>query len=359
MVSRSPIEWTEQTWNPIVGCSIVSPGCTNCYAMTMAARIDKMTLQSHYAGLTKKVNGKQAWTGKLALAGDYAFHAPLRRRKPTTYFVNSMGDLFHEDCPDEWIDKVFAVMALTPHHTYQVLTKRAKRMRDYFTARSEAKRNSLIAEAAAAIANHDKRASELHYLAGHNWSLAEWPIPNVWLGVSTERQKEADDRIPELLATPAAVRFVSAEPLLGPVDLSILHGPDSAPVGHPLVDIGALRLIEGLDWVIVGGESGRGARPMSIQWARELRDQCARAGVSFFFKQWGEWRPAGSHRAGDPGRFAFGDYEYDRTAMVQVDGYPRQFTMFGARSTMQRVGKKAAGRLLDGVEHNGFPKVPA
>src|SRR5581483_10160075 len=112
VASNSAIEWTEQTWNPIVGCSIVSPGCTNCYAMAMAARIDKMTLASHYEGLTKTVNGKQVWTGKLARANDHIFNAPLRRKKPTTYFVNSMGDLFHEDVPVEWIDRVFAVMGL-------------------------------------------------------------------------------------------------------------------------------------------------------------------------------------------------------------------------------------------------------
>jgi protein gp37 len=114
-----------------------------------------------------------------------------------------------------------------------------------------------------------------------------------------------------------------------------------------------------LDWVIVGGESGPDARPMSIQWARELRDQCQSAGLPFFFKQWGEWRPAGSQPSGTPGRFAFGDYEHDRAAMIQVDSYPRQFTMFGARSTLERVGKKAAGRQLDGIEHNGMPGRPA
>jgi protein gp37 len=130
-MADSKIEWTERTWNPIVGCSVVSPGCTNCYAMKMAARIEAMGNQARYRGTTKKVNGNSVWTGKLAIAPDATISEPLRRRKPTTYFVNSMGDVFHEDLPDEWIDRVFAVMALSPRHTFQVLTKRAGRMRAY------------------------------------------------------------------------------------------------------------------------------------------------------------------------------------------------------------------------------------
>jgi protein gp37 len=330
MAGKSAIEWTEATWNPIVGCSIVSPGCTNCYAMAMAARIDKMTLSSHYEGLTKKVNGKQVWTGKLAQANDHIVTAPLRRRKPTTYFVNSMGDLFHESIPNKWIDKIFAVMAQCPQHTFQVLTKRAERMREYVTDRFE------------------REAGR----AADNQIMHPYPIPvlpNVWLGVSTERQQEADERIPHLLQTPAAVRFISAEPLLGPIDLGALRVPSEFHEGR---DVGPRR---SLDWVIVGGESGAGARPMSIQWPRELRDQCKAAGVPYFFKQWGSWAPAGSQPEGASGRFAFGDYEHDRTAFVQVDGYPRQFTKFGARSTLKLVGKKSAGRLLDGIEHNAVP----
>jgi protein gp37 len=168
-MAETSIEWTEATWNPIVGCTIATPGCTNCYAMRMAARIEAMGTAPHYDGMTKRVHRKAVWTGKLARAPDAVITAPLRRRRPTTYFVNSMGDLFHDDCPDEWIHQVFAVMAEGRQHTFQVLTKRAKRMHDY-------------------LSTHRAK-----------------PLRNVWIGVSTERQKEADERIPLLLDAPAAV----------------------------------------------------------------------------------------------------------------------------------------------------------
>lgn len=238
------IEWTQnpdgtpgKTWNPIVGCSIVSPGCTNCYAMRMAARINKMTLCSHYEGLTQSVNGKPVWTGKVALAPDHIFNAPLKWRKSTRVFVNSMGDLFHEDVPDEWIDRVFAVMLQSSQHTFQVLTKRAKRMREY--------------------------CHRLYDLMPVNKLTSPFP-KNCWLGVSTEDQARADERMPLLLETPAVVRFISAEPLLAPIDLR--------SGGYP-------------DWVIVGGESGPGKRPVNLDWMRSIRDQCAAAGVPLFVKQ--------------------------------------------------------------------------
>jgi protein gp37 len=245
-MSKSSIEWTEHTWNPIVGCSIVSPGCTNCYAMQMAARIEAMGNQPRYAGTTRKVNGNAVWTGKLAQAPEATLLAPLKRKKPTTYFVNSMGDLFHEDCPDEWIDRVFAVMALSPQHTFQVLTKRAARMREYFDPRGPgaAKRISRIAPNA----------------------LIKLPLPNVWLGISAERQQEWDERKEHLRATPAAVSFASFEPLLGAI-----------VEPRPMSDY--------LQWAIVGGESGHSARPMHPDWARSLRDQCQTADVPFFMKQ--------------------------------------------------------------------------
>ncbi len=344
MAANSKIEWTEATWNPIVGCSIVSPGCTNCYAMKAAARSEVMGI-SRYHGTTKKVNGKVVWTGKVAKAPNSTWLVPIERKKPTTYFVNSMGDLFHEDCPDEWILDALTVMAIAHQHTFQVLTKRADRMHEFMSR---------------------PRLLEEIYLNWFAWSggareVRGWPLPNVWLGVSTERQEEANVRIPRLLRTPAAIRFISAEPLLGPIDLSEVKvdfmpgyfGDALMPHHVPYCD--RHRRYPKLDWVIVGGESGHNARPMSIQWARELRDQCHAAGVPFFFKQWGEWAPAGLKRSGTPGRFAFGDYEYDRTAMVRVDEYPGQFTKFGARSVVEHVGKRAAGRLLDGIEHSSFP----
>lgn len=309
MAGPSSIEWTEATWNPIVGCSIVSPGCTNCYAMKMAARIEAMGSQPRYAGTTKKVNGCAVWTGKLAEAPESTLTEPLRRKKPTTYFVNSMGDLFHEDCPDEWIDKVFAVMALAPRHTFQVLTKRASRMRQYVSGA----RDRLIRKTSEGNDNVGIRTATAYHSSTRIGGEQPWPLPNVWLGVSTERQKEADERIPDLLATPAAVRFISAEPLLGPLDLmEVIPNPIIWSPVH-----GMSRL---LDWVIVGGESGADARPMHPDWARSLRDQCAAAGAAFFFKQWGSNIPDEARA----GRY-------------------------------RRVSKKAAGRLLDGCEHNAVP----
>jgi protein gp37 len=255
-MADTSIEWTEATWNPIVGCSIATPGCTNCYAMRMAARIEVMKTAPHYTGTTEHVKGRAVWTGKLALASDDLISAPVRRRRPTTYFANSMGDLFHEHCPDEWIDRIFAVMAQAPQHTFQVLTKRARRLHDYLRARREK------------------------------------PLTNVWLGVSTERQKEADERIPLLLAAPAVVRFISAEPLLGPLNIREYlvgkedHGIDvNRSVGER---VGAcVRRRPPLDWIIVGGESGPSARPMDAAWVESLRDQCDGSDAAFFFKQWG------------------------------------------------------------------------
>jgi protein gp37 len=255
-MAETSIEWTDATWNPIVGCSIATPGCTNCYAMRMAARIEAMKTAPHYIGTTEHVKGRAVWTGKLALAPDDLILAPVRRRRPTTYFVNSMGDLFHEHCPDEWIDRIFVVMAQAPQHTFQVLTKRARRLHDYLKARREK------------------------------------PLPNVWLGVSTERQKEADERIPLLLAAPAAVRFISAEPLLGPLNIRehLVGKEDRAiDVGRAVrerVGVGGRRRAS-LDWIIVGGESGPRARPVAAAWVESLRDQCDASDVAFFFKQWG------------------------------------------------------------------------
>ena len=294
MGGKSNIEWTERTWNPIVGCSIVSPGCTKCYAMKMAARIEAMnagerakgkpTHAPHYDGTTKKVNGHAVWTGKLAPAPDSILMEPLRRKKPTMWFVNSMSDLFHEAVTDEQIDRVFAVMALCSQHTFQVLTKRAERMRNYA---SNPETRSRVAKAADAI---DRKR--------HGGAI-QWPLPNVWTGCSCERQKEADERIPLLLQTPAAVRFISAEPLLGPIDFT------------PKADSGYQRLSEWyrpngfdetgsqprrermagyfprIDWIIVGGESGPGARPFDIDWARSILRQCEVAGVRAFMKQLG------------------------------------------------------------------------
>jgi len=334
-VSKSNIEWTEQTWNPIVGCSIVSPGCTNCYAMKTAARNEAMGI-SRYDGTTRVVNGNVVWTGKLAQAPESTLLQPLKRKKPTTYFVNSMGDLFHEDVPDAWIDRIFAVMSLTPQHTYQVLTKRAGRMRDY------------LADFLSVMDTRPEFWKAWAEFGGTFDQIPAAPLPNVWLGVSTERQQEADERIPLLLQTPAAVRFISAEPLLGPIDLTSLTYPKSCECenhGPMLNAFEASVMCEGccedpermdlgiLNWVIAGGESGTGARSMHPDWARSLRDQCMAASVPFFFKQWGVWAP------------------YDRS---KTDGAGLA-TPFSLDMPMGKFGKNLSGRLLDGVTHDEMP----
>lgn len=336
-MSTTKIEWTEATWNPVVGCSIVSPGCTNCYAMKMAARIEAMGNQPRYAGTTKKVNGKAVWTGKLAQAPESTLLEPLRRKKPTMYFVNSMSDLFHEAVPDEWIDKVFAVMALCPQHTFQVLTKRAKRMREYCTDEFVSARIWLASERQAGKAGGRPRDP--------------WPLPNVWLGVSTERQQEADERIPELLQTPAAVRFISAEPLLGLIDLArdnSLIGRRFNSLGEDITP-GLLGNNARLDWVIVGGESGSGARPMHPDWARSLRDQCGAAGVPYFFKQWGNWIP---------GAQAAHLSDADLAEYLVMDVTTKGPNGGTVGNYCFNVGKKVAGRNLDGIEHNAMPGRP-
>ncbi len=244
MTGKSAIEWTEATWNPIVGCSLVSPGCTHCYAMGQAARQIRCAAglgrATHYAGTTRTVKGRAVWTGQLAQAPEHILLAPLKRKKPTTYFVNSMGDLFHEDCPDAWIDRVFAVMALCPQHTFQILTKRSARMREYMNSSIT---TGMIGQCAIDI---------FHDLPHR---LSDWPLPNVWLGVSAEDQRRADERRDDLggLAAQGWTTFVSYEPALGPIDW---NGWDF------------------LKQLISGGESGAAARPSKTDWQRAARDFC-------------------------------------------------------------------------------------
>ena len=358
------IEWTDHTWNPIVGCSIVSPGCTNCYAMKMAARIEAMASSEragfqpphHYVGTTKKVNGNSVWTGKLALAPESTLLEPLRRKKPTMYFVNSMGDLFHEKVIWEWMIKVWAAMYLADQHIFQVLTKRADNMQRIVSGENFERE----VKAAARVNAH-------HH--GKTYTARPWPLSNIWLGVSTEDQKRADERIPLLLQTPAAVRFISAEPLLGPIDLDrIKREPDAEDRAMPgFADIASFHVsavygsrwiemkpgnmwsreageVPSLDWVIVGGESGAGARPMHPQWARDLEAECRAAGVAYFFKQWGEWAPQFDECGGQ--------HPAVKTS-TEVHHFMRT-EHFG--TSVVRIGKANAGRLLDGKEHNAFPE---
>lgn len=226
MAQTSKIEWTDVTWNPVAGCTIESAGCSNCYAMRMAARLAAMGTEK-YADLTRKSGGRAVWTGKIALDVK-TLSAPYGWRRPRKVFVNSMSDLFHPGVPDEFIARVWRVMSETPEHTYQVLTKRPDRMRDFLSA-------------------------------------AFRPLSNVWLGTSIENAAVLS-RLDALRTTPAFIRFISFEPLIGPV----------GPVD--LTDI---------DWAIVGGESGPRSRPMLTEWVDEIEDRCRFYGSAFFFKQWG------------------------------------------------------------------------
>lgn len=249
MAQDSKIEWTDATWNPTVGCSVISAGCTNCYAMKMAGRLEMMG-SPIYAGHTIKTKAGFVWNGRVEASNWGQVLRPLSWKRPRRIFVNSMSDLFHENLPVHVIDQVFAVMAMCPQHTFQILTKRHTTMRDYCQPYDRRRADSL-----------GEKVLDLGY--DQPLELLRWPLPNVCLGVSVEDQNAADYRIPALLETPAAVRFLSCEPLLGPVDLGDAK----------------------LDWVIVGGESGPGRRPIDLAWMRSLRDQCAAGGIPFFGKQ--------------------------------------------------------------------------
>lgn len=272
------ISWTDETWNPTRGCSRVSPGCVNCYAERQAARFANpagayedtgVTEAGPFHGFVHIVNGHPAWTGKVELIESKLLE-PLHWRKPRRVFVNSMSDLFHESLPDEAIDRVFAVMAQAPQHTFQILTKRADRMLKWFSGEKDFERSR---------EDHvDEAAGSFGWC--HANVYGRWPLPNVWLGISVEDQKSADERIPLLLQTPAVVRFVSYEPALGPINF------ESLGVCRDYRD-GTSEAVTGLDWMIVGGESGPGARPFDIAWARNTIEQCKDAGVACFVKQLG------------------------------------------------------------------------
>ncbi len=226
-MAETSIEWTDATWNPVAGCAVITAGCTNCYAMRMAARLDAMGMEK-YRGLTRKSGGRSVWTGRIYL-DEAALQTPERWASPRKIFVNSMSDLFHDNVPVEFIAKVWRVMQRTPRHTYQILTKRPERAKEV--------------------------------LADARFPL----LLNVWLGTSVENNAVVE-RLDHLRATPAAIRFVSFEPLIGSVaeaDMRDIH------------------------WAIVGGESGPRARPMNEAWVSEIHELCQRAKAAFFFKQWG------------------------------------------------------------------------
>jgi protein gp37 len=370
MAEHSTIEWTDATWNVITGCSVLSPGCKNCYAMRLAGT----RLRNHpsRAGLTIDTDAGPVWNGKVRFNAEW-LEQPLRWRRPRQIFVCAHGDLFHEAVEERHIADVFGIMAAAPWHTFQVLTKRSARARE-------------LLNSSAFVDNVEECAA----LYAH--TELQWPLPNVIMMVSAERQKEADERIPDLLATPATLRGVSLEPLLGGIWLGkwlrpscSLHGASFAAdgrcdacggrglweLGNPHdQSLGKGTMLPALDWVIVGGESGHQARPSHPDWFRSLRDQCAAAGVPFHFKQWGEWwevdsegrdDETGDHRVLDVPSIKASEWFDPKTdCLIATAG--RVFASLDELPDdtrcrhMTRLGKKAAGRLLDGVEHNGLPK---
>lgn len=343
MAETTTIEWTRnddgtpgRTWNPVTGCTKVSPGCDNCYAETIAERF-----RGHAA--FPKGFDVQIRTTKV--------NDPLTWRKPTRVFVNSMSDLFHVEVDQHWIADIFAVMAAARSHTFQLLTKRHGRMRS--------------------LLNDPPWVDEVRTraigkgLPADQW---QWPLPNLWLGVSVENQQWADIRIPALIDTPATVRFLSCEPLLGPVDLfagdhstherdwdgsddyiCLDCSTDERQVPWRVIDRSNL----GIDWLITGGESGRKARPAHPDWFRSLRDQCQEGGIAYFHKQNGEWTPETPDRGPDPKR----DIALLNDGTAYQPGHlpPRAEWEDKEMVPMYRVGKKAAGRELDGRTHDAFP----
>lgn len=322
MADGSKIEWTDATWNPITGCSIASPACAHCYAMRLAGT----RMRHHWSrqGLTQDSKAGPVWNGQVRFNEEWLAE-PLRWQRPRRIFVCAHGDLFHEAVPDEWIDRVFAVMALAPQHTFQVLTKRAERMHRYMTD-------------PATPARIDRAMNEIapaHWCARELEDYGGWPLPAVWLGVSAEDQPRADERRAPLAALAACgwITFVSYEPALGLVDWT----------GW-----------EFLALLISGGESGPQARPSHADWYRAARDFCLPRRIAYFHKQNGEWTSGENvqQRTGvvaaawfDDGRWIFG-----RENLANEDGH------IDDEPDVYRVGKRAAGRLLDGVVHDGMPR---
>lgn len=315
MGDHSNIEWTDATWNPIVGCSILSPGCTNCYAMKMAGRLEAMG-QPMYAGTTKQTKAGTVWTGRVGTSNWGQFIKPTLWKRPRKIFVNSMSDLFHEGISAEIVDQCFVVMGIADQHEYQILTKRIDRAAVHLLT-------SLRVE---------EIYTQWSSVSGSPRELASWPMRHVLIGASIEDQTRANERHHHLreLADEGWRTFVSYEPALGPVDWT----------GW-----------EFISWMISGGESGAHARASHPDWHRATRDWCAANRIPYLFKQWGEHFPCEFDHRGEDGeiwrRHHDGELRWSFDELNAADPPPVTFA---------RVGKKAAGRLLDGVEHNAFPK---
>lgn len=309
MSENTKIEWADHTFNPWIGCTKVGPGCDNCYAK---ADFDDRKHRVTW-GAGQERSRTKTWGGPVRWNKQHeAFFAANGRRQRV--FCASLADVFDKSVDPTWRHDLWQLIQDTPHLDWLLLTK---------------------------------RIGNVFGMLPDGWAFGHGAWPNVWIGATIVNQEEADRDIPKLLAVPAAKRFLSMEPLLGPVTIDQrLIAPIEGTSQH------GQRFI---DWVIVGGESGPGARPMHPDWARSLRDQCEAAGVPFLFKQWGEWVNAYPRPSGTPGRFRLAPHDKDAWISTRdMDVYPRQFTAFGS-TILERVGKKAAGRLLDGREWNGAP----
>ena len=356
MAANTKIEWTDATWPVVAGCTKVSAGCDNCYAIRDSRRLGENPnpkVSGAYNGTAAMKNGRVNWTGLVRPLTE-RLDWPLKWKKPRRIFVCNESDLFHEAVPDSFIAEVFNIMAsgtlscTKRHkheedycwqgdpHIFQVLTKRPARALDFMTRGVCAVTQDWPGDAPLESA-----------LEG---GPPFWPLPNVWFGVSVEDQKTADERITLLLQTPAAVRFVSYEPALG----SLRYLPKIHPSPcSPDVCCTCKPRATSIDWLIAGGESGPGARPAHPDWIRSVRDQCVAAVVPFFFKQWGEWLPEDQMPEDHPGMFQ--DYQ-ETGPNVRLVEYERGPAVAFPSIPMFRVGKKAAGRVLDGRQWHEFPK---
>jgi protein gp37 len=366
MADKTAIEWADATWNPILGCDRVSPGCDGCYAITSArirASNPNPKIADAYAGLTERTATRLDWTGRVNQLPE-RLHQPLDWRKPRRIFVNSQSDLFHANVSDDFVAKIFAVMFLAGHHTFQVLTKRHARMRSLLRSQDF---QSWVWYHAGWIYQERKMRSQP--------PEPEWPLPNVWLGISAEDQHWFNIRWGALRDTPAAIRWVSLEPLLAPLHLfcdAEAPGPADLVEGCTIrTDYGTgiehdVDVQPGIDWVVTGGESGPHARPMHPDWPRALRDECHAAGVPFLFKQWGAWGPLapvdadgafdfrGAHPVANDGTvYAPADLAYPdglRYGEAIRAGHDRAHL-----TNMYRLGKHETGRDLDGRTWDQYP----
>ncbi len=361
----SGIEWTDETWNPTRGCSRTcaegtwQSGCGDgtgggCYAETMAGRIVRMGRgkPTPYDGLVRETATGWRWTGVVQF-DPVKLAAPLQWRRPRRIFVNSMSDLFHESLSNEKIAAVFGVMAASPQHTFQVLTKRAKRMREWFEWVSAAIDGDTPSRFCFAFAQA-RGAGEQPRRVVDAARDASWPLPNVWLGVSVENQAAADDRIPELLRTPAALRFLSCEPLLGSIDIQpwtqrVSRCTEDDPCAACQRDDGVLCRMSSnpprIDWAIAGCESGPDARTCEVDWLRSLRDQCQGAGVPFFLKQAKATYPTSK------------SWEDDRESPEAGGVYnTAPAPIVAAPGSLRKPGGIIGLPYLDGVQHAVFPR---